>query len=125
MTSTSSPPELQILNVHNPTSSYAIIHSLQQETHSSLISKISKKEAPGGHNAAVGPGWIKYEWNEGIWNLDDGSFIISNILRLETKSRSYLDSDYAIFVWRFTSLPAPTLHVRNPSNPLPSPASDT
>jgi len=47
-----------------------------------------------------GGGWLKYEWNEGIWNLDD-------------------ESDYAIFVWRFTPSTDPTLHLRDPSAPLP------
>src|ERR1700754_3577093 len=30
-----------------------------------------------------------------------------------------LDSDYGIFVWRFTKESDPTLHVRDPSLPLP------
>jgi hypothetical protein len=34
-----------------------------------------------------------------------------------------LESDYSIFAWRFTDDPSPTLHVRNPSHPLPSSSS--
>src|ERR1700753_1949713 len=36
------------------------------------------------------------------------------------KSESY----YAIFVWRFTSTPSPTIHLRDPTVPLPPADSD-
>ena len=67
---------MHVLNVHTPKSSYSIVHSLQQDTFESLCLKLAKKEGvsadrlQGGKHG--GGGWIKYEWNEAIWNLDDG-----------------------------------------------------
>jgi len=104
-----------ILEVHTPTTSFAIQHSLAQETLQALFNKLSRKANTGANGARVGPGWLKYEWNDGVWNLDD-------------------DSDYAIFVWRQQTPaspsssagsppppPAPTLHLQNPSAALPDP----
>ncbi|KAF9484678.1 hypothetical protein BDN70DRAFT_797240 [Pholiota conissans] len=133
-----------ILNIHTPTSSFAIVHSLTQETLFDLYNKLSRKANTDYYGERVGPGWLKYEYNEAIWNLDD-------------------DSDYSIFVWRrqqqqqdeylhapstepdgppvasssrvklpspppptivspSLSMPAtPTLHLRNPQTPLPVP----
>lgn len=78
-----------VLNVHTPTSSFAIIHSLTQESLEELYDKLSRKGA--GHLSSnsngqsypprIGPGWLKYEYNGSVWNLDD-------------------DSDYTIFAWR-------------------------
>jgi len=93
----SSPPppqQMHIVNVHTPKTSYSIVHALQQNTFQELSAKLAKKEDVGVEQ--VGNGWIKYEWNDDVWNLDD-------------------DSDYAIFVWRFTKGPDPTLHVRDPN----------
>ncbi|KAH9484453.1 hypothetical protein JR316_0003935 [Psilocybe cubensis] len=70
-----------VLNIHTPTSSFAIIHSVTQETLLDLYNKLSRKAATDYYGERVGPGWLKYEYNEAIWNLDD-------------------DSDYTIFVWR-------------------------
>ncbi|KAF8197558.1 hypothetical protein BJ912DRAFT_875300 [Pholiota molesta] len=70
-----------ILNIHTPTSSFAIVHSLTQETLLDLYNKLSRKANTDYYGERVGPGWLKYEYNEAIWNLDD-------------------DSDYSIFVWR-------------------------
>ncbi|KAF4615040.1 hypothetical protein D9613_002644 [Agrocybe pediades] len=135
-----------VLNVHTPTSSFAIVHSLTQETLLDLYNKLSRKPNTDYYGERVGPGWLKYEYNEAIWNLDD-------------------ESDYTIFVWRLqqqhdrdermsvaggseaggpplastsrTLLPdpapkivppppstmteSPTIHLRNPKKPLPSP----
>jgi len=105
-----------ILEVHTPTTSFAIQHSLAQETLQTLFNKLSRKANTGANGARVGPGWLKYEWNDVVWNLDD-------------------DSDYAIFVWRQQApssptqltppppLPAqPILHLHHPSGPLPEPS---
>ncbi|KAG0705077.1 hypothetical protein DFH29DRAFT_908713 [Suillus ampliporus] len=103
-----SPP---VLNVHTPTSSFALLHSLKEDTIQQLYDKLSRKPNTGFHGKRVGPGWIKYNWNDAMWNMDD-------------------DSDYTIFVWRqkapstserpITDI-TPTLHVHDPAAPLPEP----
>ncbi|KAG5721019.1 hypothetical protein E4T56_gene4835, partial [Termitomyces sp. T112] len=115
-----------ILNIHTPSSSFAIVHSFTQESLHSLYDTLSRKTHTSYHGERVGPGWLKYEFNDSIWNLDD-------------------DSDYTIFAWR-QHLPAaaatptptpsattdsnkshplpvhtPTLHLHNPAAPLPGP----
>ncbi|TFK62536.1 hypothetical protein BDN72DRAFT_964475 [Pluteus cervinus] len=70
-----------ILNIHTPTSSFAIVHSLTQDSLTSLYDKLSRKAHTDYHGERVGPGWLKYEYNDSIWNLDD-------------------ESDYTIFIWR-------------------------
>ncbi|PAV23617.1 hypothetical protein PNOK_0068500 [Pyrrhoderma noxium] len=81
--------DLTIVNVHTPTSSFAIPFSYAQETLQSLFSKLNKKAANTGEIYGpldhVGPGWVKYEWNDNTWNLDD-------------------DSDYTILSWRNKSM---------------------
>jgi len=103
-----SPP---VLNVHTPTSSLAIVHSLNDETMQQLYDKLTRKCRTEFHGQRVGPGWIKYYWNDTVWNLED-------------------DSDYTIFVWRQKSPSSSdqnnaatmvTLHVRNPTVGLPEP----
>ncbi|KDR73629.1 hypothetical protein GALMADRAFT_71947 [Galerina marginata CBS 339.88] len=120
-----------LLHIHTPSSSFAIIHSLTQETLLDLYNKLSRKSNTDYYGERVGSGWLKYEYNEAIWNLDD-------------------DSDYTIFVWRWqrqhdeqpepeaspvastsrTLLPnpprngipaTPTLHLHNPKKLLPTP----
>ncbi|KAL0946739.1 hypothetical protein HGRIS_012918 [Hohenbuehelia grisea] len=108
-----------VLNVHTPTSSFAIVHSITQESLLALYDKLSRKAHTDYHGERVGPGWLKYEFNDTIWNLDD-------------------DSDYTIFVWRQSQHASPsdpsssaspssgasltpTLHLHNPSRPLPTP----
>ncbi|KAG8758253.1 hypothetical protein FRC14_000432 [Serendipita sp. 396] len=94
---------LQVLEVHTPTKSLAIPHSLKGENISSLFSRLSSKL-----RSTVGPGWIKYEYNNSFWDLDD-------------------DADYSIFSWRLTptdgSSPSPVIYVHDPLQPLPSPPS--
>ncbi|KAJ3517407.1 hypothetical protein NLJ89_g524 [Agrocybe chaxingu] len=128
-----------VLNIHTPTSSFAIVHSFTQETLLDLYNKLSRKAGTEYYGQRVGPGWLKYEYNDGIWNLDD-------------------DSDYTIFTWRQHEqqqhhdenlsvhrshspegppvassskvlLPSthastrhtPTLHLHDPQKPLPNP----
>ncbi|KAF7338113.1 hypothetical protein MVEN_02036000 [Mycena venus] len=105
-----------ILNVHTPQSSFAIVHSLTQESLLDLYDKLSRKAGTGYTGKRVAAGWLKYEFNETIWNLDD-------------------DADYTIFVWRQQQPPSdaaststalehvetPTLHLHDPSAPLPAP----
>jgi hypothetical protein len=97
----------QVINVHTPTYAYAILHAAKQESLSSLLAKLASKQASiHGHGQAhIGRGWVKYEWNDSLWNLDD-------------------DSDYTIFIWRFSNHPSPTLHIHDPSSPLPNPNED-
>ncbi|TFK30172.1 hypothetical protein FA15DRAFT_752275 [Coprinopsis marcescibilis] len=70
-----------VLNVHTPSSSFAIAHSLTEESLTDLYDKLSRKTHTDYYGERVGPGWLKYEYNAATWNLDD-------------------DSDYAIFTWR-------------------------
>lgn len=115
-------PAPSLLNVHTPTTSFSIVHSLTQDTLQSLYDKLTRKVHTDYHGARVGTGWLKYEHNESIWNLDD-------------------DSDYTIFTWRLQSSDTlggssssgflspqdtqphrdttPTLHLHNPTTPLP------
>ncbi|KAF9265550.1 hypothetical protein L218DRAFT_898364 [Marasmius fiardii PR-910] len=114
-----------LLNVHTPSSSFTIIHSITQDSLENLHEKLRKKVHSTYNRNLLGPGWLKYEFNETIWNLDD-------------------DSDYTIFVWRQKQQspppkndplglnvsmssaagtsdiePTPTLHLHDPSQPLP------
>ncbi|KAK7467287.1 hypothetical protein VKT23_004344 [Stygiomarasmius scandens] len=113
-----------VLEVHTPSSSFAVVHSLTQESLLSLCDKLTRKVHTAYHGERVGPGWLKYKFNETIWNLDD-------------------DSDYTIFVWRqqqqnhsegdsltaetqsvgrsSNAIRSPVLHLHNPSLPLPAP----
>jgi len=100
-----------ILEVHTPVSSFAIQHSLVGDNLTNLYGKLSRKANTGANGIRVGVGWLKYEWNGTVWNLDD-------------------DSDYAIFVWRQQSQslstssavpPPPTLYFQNTEIPLPEP----
>ena len=82
---------IPIVNVHTPQASFAIVHSCEhlsivrtplsphprlvtQETLDGLLLKISQKIAssPEGRNTPIGQGWVKYDWNDNVWNLDDG-----------------------------------------------------
>ncbi|KAJ3573784.1 hypothetical protein NP233_g2206 [Leucocoprinus birnbaumii] len=130
-----------ILNVHTPTSSFAILHSLNEEDLTALFDKLSKKIQTDYRGQRVGPGWLKYEYGDTTWDLDD-------------------DSDYTIFTWRQQQYqfdaptsntngidhvptlaigepgpskspasssapvgPTPTLYLHNPTQPLPTPPS--
>ncbi|KAJ7272015.1 hypothetical protein B0H12DRAFT_1044129 [Mycena haematopus] len=97
-----------VLNVHTPRSSFAIVHSLTQESLVDLYDKLSRKAGTGYDGKRVDAGWLKYEFNDTVWNLDD-------------------DADYTIFVWRQqqqqpaeTPSPTPTLHLHDPAAPLPA-----
>lgn len=90
-----------ILNVHTPSSSFAIIHSCEfalrgkfdeiivlmtrlrlgfwtvtQESLDELYDKLSRKGHTERYPPRVGPGWLRYEWNGSVWNLDDGAFAV-------------------------------------------------
>ena len=78
-----------IINVHTPSSSIALVHSskvvfprtgpgslsalVSNDTLTSLFDKLSRKSNTEFHGKRVGPGWLKYEWNTSVWNLDDGT----------------------------------------------------
>ncbi|GLB34693.1 hypothetical protein LshimejAT787_0202580 [Lyophyllum shimeji] len=134
-----------ILNVHTPSSSFAIVHSVTQDSLQTLFDTLTRKAHTTYHGERVGPGWLKYEFNDSIWNLDDGR----NWIRVveATLTLQSADSDYTIFVWRQhqpaavaaatptptpsatgsssgSALPTPhtpTIHLHNPTAPLPSP----
>ncbi|KAJ7582926.1 hypothetical protein C8J56DRAFT_236293 [Mycena floridula] len=124
-----------ILNVHTPTSSFAIVHSrkstgpfavitdtdveiVTQELLVDLFDKLTRKVHSTYQGARVTANWLKYEFNDAVWSLDD-------------------ESDYTIFVWRQQQIesaeheastssnsPAsktPTLHLHDPNEPLPEP----
>ncbi|KAI0306630.1 hypothetical protein B0F90DRAFT_787124 [Multifurca ochricompacta] len=94
-----------VINVHTPSSSLALVHSVASDPLTSLFDKLSRKRNTDYHGKRVGPGWLKYEWNGSVWNLDDGA-------------------DYTIFQWRQNgSTDSPTIYLRNPSEPLPSQSS--
>ncbi|THU77808.1 hypothetical protein K435DRAFT_769945 [Dendrothele bispora CBS 962.96] len=119
-----------VLEVHTPFSSFAVVHSITQDSLQSLCDKLTRKVHTSYQGERVGPGWLKYEFNSTIWNLDD-------------------DSDYTIFAWRQQQQQQqqqnhsendpvtietqssgrssngvtrpPIIHLHNPSHPLPAP----
>ncbi|KAI9510223.1 hypothetical protein F5148DRAFT_614034 [Russula earlei] len=94
-----------VISIHTPSSSLALVHSVTVDTLTSLFDKLSRKRNTEFYGKRVGPGWLKYEWNGSVWNLDD-------------------DSDYTIFQWRQNgSVNPPTVYLRDPSEPLPSQSS--
>ena len=122
---------------------------MTQESLLDLYNKLSRKANTDYYGERVGPGWLKYEYNDAIWNLDDGVPSIAKWMGLYELTRS-TDSDYTIFVWRQqqqhqedhslhaeleyapmastsqtvhlpTMAPTPTLHLHNPRKPLPIP----
>ncbi|KAH6918297.1 hypothetical protein BKA70DRAFT_12675 [Coprinopsis sp. MPI-PUGE-AT-0042] len=137
-----------VLNVHTPTGSFAILHSLTEETLDDLHNKLNRKVQNEFGGLHIGSGWLKYEYNDSIWNLDDDSdYAIFTWRQRDTKSstvdesnvasssRSTLDgyasaSSFASPPPVFSSPPSisspgpppvatPTLHLFNPSSPLP------
>ncbi|KAJ8078971.1 hypothetical protein PM082_013255 [Marasmius tenuissimus] len=119
-------PAPPLLDIHTPSSSFTIVHSITQDSLDTLYHKLQKKVQPTYHRNHVGPGWLKYEFNGTVWNLDD-------------------ESDYTIFVWRQNQQnppendplgttasvasnasvhetkphTTPTLHLHDPAQPLP------
>jgi hypothetical protein len=64
-----------------------VVHSLANETLTSLFDKLTKKAKVEYQGARVSEGWLKYEWRGTVWNLDDGrSFVISLVGQLENIS---------------------------------------
>ncbi|TFY78582.1 hypothetical protein EWM64_g5431 [Hericium alpestre] len=104
--------KLPVLNIHTPTSSFAIAHDVNSENITALFDKLSRKSNTEFYGKRVGPSWLKYEFNSAFWNLDD-------------------DADYTIFIWRISSPEykaqnpdeSVTLHLHDPTQPLPSPSS--
>ena len=43
-----------------------------QESLTDLYNKLSRKASTDYYGQRVGPGWLKYEYNDAIWALDDG-----------------------------------------------------
>ncbi|KAF9645307.1 hypothetical protein BDM02DRAFT_3173394 [Thelephora ganbajun] len=102
--------EPPVINIHTPTASFSLVHSITQESLAALYDKLSRKAHTDYHGERVSPGWLKYRFNNAFWQLDD-------------------ESDYTIFVWRQKSSSphpgepdAPTIHLRNPNKPLPGPS---
>ena len=48
-------------------------NDLANESMTALFNALSRKPNTDYHGKRVGPGWVKYEWSDSIWNLDDGS----------------------------------------------------
>ncbi|TFK54746.1 hypothetical protein OE88DRAFT_1710557 [Heliocybe sulcata] len=118
----SEPP---VVNVHTPTSSFAIVHSLSSDSLKNLFDTLSRKAHTDYHGERVGPGWVKYEWNGTAWNMDDGECPPCRSTQSANISLS-TDSDYTIFKWRqktaseSSSDHTPTLHLNDPKRPLPA-----
>lgn len=99
---------MQLIDVHTPSSSFSVPHSLQQDNLQTLFDKLSRKVNTTANGQRVGPGWLKYHHGDSFWNLDD-------------------ESDYSIFVWRHkpespsVEIPSVTLHMHAPDAPLPMP----
>jgi len=97
-----------IIDIHTPTSSFSIAHSVQDDSLQILFDRLGAKANNGLNGRRVEPGMVKYGWQDGpVFNLDD-------------------DADYAILLWKASSdtdnshfLP-PTLYLHDPSVPLPS-----
>lgn len=62
-----------IINVHTPITSFGIVHSVAEESMVALLDKLTKKVAGEYAGARVDSSWVKYEWNDAVWNLDDGA----------------------------------------------------
>jgi hypothetical protein len=45
---------------------------VNDETMQQLYDKLTRKCRTEFHGQRVGPGWIKYYWNDTVWNLEDG-----------------------------------------------------
>lgn len=98
------------VNVHTPRTSFVIIHSFSDESLQQLCDKLTRKTRTEFRNKRVGPGWIKYFWNDTAWSLDD-------------------DNDYTILGWRQKSASnsissssvteQTTLHLHDPSGQIP------
>lgn len=48
------------------------VHSVTEESLDGLYDKLQRKTQNQFGGLAIGPGWLKYEYNDSIWNLDDG-----------------------------------------------------
>lgn len=46
--------------------------TVHEDTLDALFNTLSRKANIGTGGARVGAGWLKYAWNDSIWNLDDG-----------------------------------------------------
>lgn len=47
---------------------------MTQDSLLDLYDQLSRKQHTDYYGERVGPGWLKYEYNDAIWNLDDGKF---------------------------------------------------
>jgi hypothetical protein len=74
--------ELPIVNVHTPTNSFAIPHSITEDSFQSLYDNLTKKVGLEYDRAPVAAGWVKYEWNGSLWSLDDGMLGEIRVYRL-------------------------------------------
>lgn len=96
--------------------------SLQQ-----LCDKLTRKTRTEFRNKRVGPGWIKYFWNDTAWSLDDGTSTSSFPVSLDIEW--FADNDYTILGWRQKSASnsissssvteQTTLHLHDPSGQIP------
>ena len=92
--------KLSTINVHTPSSSIALVYSSRMEflwpgpsslivvsegNLKSLSSKLKSKSDIDFHGKRVGPGWLKYEWNGSVWNLDDGTYLVALLSEVRTE----------------------------------------
>ncbi len=105
---------------------YRVYNSLSdtEDSLASLFDKLTNKTRVEFQGREIQLGWVKYSWNDSIWNLDDGQSPSNNMSSPDSDKST--DSDYTIFVWRQKSVAQsgdswPCLHVRDPEQPLPAP----
>jgi hypothetical protein len=92
-----------------------------------LYNKLSRKAHTDYSGERVGPGWLKYRYNNTFWQLNDGQ-LFPFPPETRVTERYHTESDYTIFVWRQKSSSprpdesdVPTIHLRDPNKPLPGP----
>lgn len=76
---------------------------MTQESIDELYDKLARK-GYGHSSSSLGPGWLKYEYNGSVWNLDDGAplpyLVASRPFISYRPFHALTDSDYTIFAWR-------------------------
>ncbi|TBU35691.1 hypothetical protein BD311DRAFT_680177 [Dichomitus squalens] len=94
-----------VIDVHTPVSSFAIIYSDAEDSLQTIFTKLTQKAFTELHGKPVRAGYVKYEWNNSFYNLDD-------------------DTDFSVFAWRLKSSSlghdsSLVMFLRDPEAPLP------
>lgn len=53
-------------------------HLVNQESLTLLFDKLSLKTQKEYHGQHVGPGWLKYDFGDAVWDLNDGRSLCSS-----------------------------------------------